>query len=74
MRSPTAARLDEQRRARHAALSPAERIALAVKMSEEGLATFMATQQLDRASAIRRIKASHRQGRRLSRAAIANED
>ncbi|MFM8535011.1 MAG: hypothetical protein ACKOEC_15720 [Acidimicrobiia bacterium] len=74
MRSPAAERVRQSRRQRHAALSPAERIDLAIKLSAEGLAAFMTTQQVDRATAIRRIKALHRQGRRPSAAAVGNDD
>jgi len=74
MRSPVADSVREARRLRHAALSPAERIDVALKLSAEGLASFITTQQVDRATAIRRIKALHRQGRRPSAAAVGNDD
>lgn len=56
------------------ALTPAERVALALRLGEEGLATFMASQGLDRATARRRIKAMHRLGRRRSSCAEAHAD
>jgi hypothetical protein len=57
---------------RLAALSPAERVALAARLGEDGLASYMATHGLDRPAAIARIKATRRAGRRLSRCDLAD--
>jgi hypothetical protein len=46
-----------------------ERVSLAERLGEEGLATFMSAQGLDRRTAIERIKATRRLGRRPSRSA-----
>lgn len=62
------------RMARHAAMTPAERVALAARLQREGVAAFMLTQGVDRPTAIRRIKALHRLGRRPSPAAIGRDD
>jgi hypothetical protein len=66
MRSRSAAAIAEARAARLAAMTPAARVSLAIRLSEEGLARFMAAHGLDRQSAIARIKAAHRVGRRPS--------
>lgn len=55
--------------ARLAALTPAERVALAERLGRDGLASFMTTHGIDRATAIRRIKATRRLGRRPSASA-----
>lgn len=55
--------------ARLAALTPAERVALAERLGREGLASFMTTHGIDRTTAIRRIKATRRLGRRPSASA-----
>jgi hypothetical protein len=55
-------------------MSAAERVAVALRLADEGLAAFMLTQGLDRASAIRRIKALHRLGRRPSACAVGDAD
>jgi hypothetical protein len=54
---------------RAAALTPAERVALAERLGREGLASFMTTHGVDRTTAIRRIKATRRLGRRPSASA-----
>ena len=58
---------------RLARLSPAERIAMALRLADEGIASYILTQGVDRAVAIKRIKATHRLGRRASRSAAADE-
>jgi hypothetical protein len=58
-----------RRAARLAALSPAERVALAERLGREGLASFMTAHGVDRTTAIRRIKAARRLGRRPSASA-----
>jgi hypothetical protein len=50
-------------------MSPAERIALAEKLGEEGIAAYMTTHGVDRRTAIARVKAIRRRGRRPSAAA-----
>jgi hypothetical protein len=72
MRSRSATAIDERRAARMAAMTPAARVALAVRLGEEGLATFMAANGLDRGAALARIKATRRLGRRPSRSADAD--
>lgn len=62
------------RRARHLAMSPAERVALAERLGVEGLAAFMATSGLDRRAAVQRIKAANRVGRRPSASAVGRAD
>jgi hypothetical protein len=53
-------------------MTPAQRVALALRLSDEGLAAYMTTHGVDRRTAIRQIKATHQVGRRPSRCA-ANE-
>lgn len=50
-------------RSRVLAMTPAERVALVVRLSAEGLASFMATHQVDRETAKERIAATRRAGR-----------
>ena len=59
---------------RQLAMSPAERVALAERLGVEGLATFMATSGLDRRTAVQRIKAANRLGRRPSASAVGRAD
>jgi hypothetical protein len=73
MRSKVAEAVSRERRARLAAMTPAERVALAERLGQEGLATYMATHGVDRRTAIARIKATHRIGRRFSACAVADE-
>jgi hypothetical protein len=73
MRSKVADAVARERRARLAALTPAERVALAARLGEEGLATYVTTHGVDRRIAIARIKATHRIGRRFSACAAADE-
>ena len=67
MRSRLAEELKKEQRERFAKMTPAERVALTVRLGEEGLAEFMSAQRLDRATAIEAIKRSRRRGRRPSR-------
>jgi hypothetical protein len=70
MRSKAAGEVIKRRRnERLAAMSPAERIALAEKLGEEGIAAYMTTHGVDRRTAIARVKAIRRRGRRPSAAA-----
>lgn len=73
MRSKVAAGLSRQRREQMAALSPAERIAIAQRLGAEGILAFMTTHDTDRATAIRRIEATRRLGRRYSASGTADE-
>lgn len=73
MRSRSADAIATARAARLAAMTPDARVSLAGRLSEDGLASFMAAHQLDRRSAIARIKATRRLGRRPSRAADVDE-
>ena len=66
MRSNVARDVSRRREERHAALTPAERVALAMRLGEAGLASFMATLGVDRDTARARIAATRRAGRRHS--------
>jgi hypothetical protein len=72
MRSKAAREVSESRARRLTAMSPAEHVALAERLGEEGIASFMATHGVDRPTAIARIKATHRLGRRPSASASAD--
>jgi hypothetical protein len=50
-----------------------ERVRLAVRLGELGLASYMSTHGVDRRTAASRIKATRRLGRRPSRSADADE-
>lgn len=52
---------------RYRALTPAQRVALAQRLGEEGLTSFMAANGLTRVEALRAIRQSRRIGRRPSR-------
>jgi hypothetical protein len=56
-----------------AALTTEERVALLARLGEEGLALFMAVHGIDRATAVARVKATRRLGRRRSASAQADE-
>jgi hypothetical protein len=73
MRSRSATDIDERRATRMAAMTPDARVALATRLGEEGLATFMAVHRLDRRSAVARVKATRRLGRRPSCSADVDE-
>jgi hypothetical protein len=66
MRSKAAADVRQRQFEQYAAMTPGERVALALRLGEEGLATYMATHGLDRRTAIARIRATHRLGRHPS--------
>jgi hypothetical protein len=66
MRSRVAKEASRARRDRLAALTPAERVALAVRMGEDGLDAYMAQHGLDRRTARARIAMTRRVGRRRS--------
>jgi hypothetical protein len=50
-------------------MSPAEAIALARRLGEQGIAAYMVAHGLERRTAIARIKATRRLGRRYSASA-----
>lgn len=58
---------------RFAAMTPAERVGLAMRLGEEGLMSYMATHGVDRRTAIARIKETRRLGRRHSPCAGADD-
>ena len=71
MRSAVAQRAKEEQRREMLALSVTERVELARRLGEEGIALLMSTEKIDRDEAIRRIERSHRRGRRPS---VLNEE
>ena len=73
MCSKVAADVSRKRHEQLAVMSPAERIALAERLGAEGILAFMTTHGVDRATAIRRIKATRRLGRRYSACGTADE-
>lgn len=66
MKSKVASDLAREQVRRVAALTPAERIALAERLGEESIELYMAAQKVDRRTAIARLEASRRFGRRPS--------
>jgi hypothetical protein len=74
MHSAAAHAVSQAQRQQLAAMTPAERSALAVRLSEDGLASYMATHGLDRQTAIARIRATRRVGRRPSASADADDN
>jgi len=74
MESPAAAAVRRERDARLQRLTPAERVALAIRLGDEGLAAYMSTYAVDRATAVARIKSARRLGRHRSRSADADID
>ncbi|MGQ0733793.1 MAG: hypothetical protein ACT4QD_09075 [Acidobacteriota bacterium] len=73
MRSRLAVEQAARRARRLAAMTPAERVALAERLGEDGVTSYMATHGVDRRAAIARIKATHRLGRRHSACAAADD-
>jgi hypothetical protein len=69
MKSKVASDLAREQAKRVAAMTPAERVALAERLGEESIALYMATQNVDRRTAIARLEANRRAGRRPSRSA-----
>ena len=63
MRSRVAQEIARFDRERVASMTPAQRVELALRLSDEGLASFMASQNVDRATARSRIAATRRAGR-----------
>lgn len=66
MGSKAAADVRRAQLARYAAMTPEQRLDAAMRMTEEGLHDYMATHGIDRATAIARIRATRRVGRRPS--------
>ena len=73
MRSRTADAVASIRAARLARTTPEERVALALRLAEQGIAAFMSVHGVDRRTALARIKATRRVGRRRSASAEADE-
>jgi len=73
MRSTVAAAVSRKRHEQLAAMSTAERIAVAERLGAEGILAFMTTHGVDRQTAIRRIKATRGLGRRYSGCGTADE-
>lgn len=73
MHSRSAAASADRRAARLAAMTPDERIRLAMRLGEEGLASYMALHHVDRRTAIARIKATRQPGRLRSGCAEIHE-
>ena len=63
---------EQARIERLAAMTPGERVDLALRLGEQGLAGYMATHGVDRQTAVARIQATRRLGRR--RSACADPD
>lgn len=66
MRSKVAEQLRREQFARALAMTPSERVALAHELGERALREFMSANDLDRETALRRIRRSRRIGRRPS--------
>jgi hypothetical protein len=58
--------LRRERQQRELAMTPAERVALARRLGEQALQTYMSAHRLDRESALRAIRKSRQIGRRPS--------
>jgi len=69
MQSRVASDIAKIDRDRLTAMTPAERVDFALKLSADGLASYMATHQVDRATAREQIAATRRAGRARSRSA-----
>ena len=63
--------LREEQLREMAAMTPAERVQLALRLGEEGLRLMMARDGIDRNEALRRVRKAHNAGRRPSR---SNDD
>jgi hypothetical protein len=73
MQSLSAAAIARRRVDRLAALTPDERVRLAERLGMDGLASYIAINGIDRRTAVARIKATRRLGRRRSACAEADE-
>jgi hypothetical protein len=74
MPSAVAHAVSQEQREQLAAMTPSDRVALAVRLGEAGIASYMATHGVDRHTAIARIRATRRLGRRPSASADADDD
>lgn len=63
--------VERDRAARILAMTPDERVALVRRLGEEGVAAYMSVHGVDRPTAMARIKATRRLGRRASTCADA---
>ena len=63
MHSKTAADVARRRAERIATMTPGERVQLAGRLAEEGIAGYMTVRGVDRRTAVRQIKATRRLGR-----------
>ncbi len=63
---------ERARAERLAAMTPAERVALAERLGEQGLAGYIMTHGVDRRTAVAQIQATRRLGRRRSVCAEAD--
>jgi hypothetical protein len=66
MRSQSVGAATRHRAERLASMTPAERVALAARLGEDGIRSYMSVHGVDRATALARIKATRRLGRRPS--------
>jgi hypothetical protein len=73
MHSKSAADVASRRARRMAAMTPGERVQLAGRLGEEGIAGYMTARGVDRQTALKQIKATRRLGRRRSACAEADE-
>jgi hypothetical protein len=69
VKSKVAADLAREHARRVATMTAAERVALAAQLGEECIMLFMAAQNVDRRTAMARLEASRRFGRRRSHSA-----
>lgn len=72
VRSRSAETVAQIRAERLAAMTPAERVGLALELAEDGLAAYISTHGVDRPTAIAQIKQTRRLGRRRSACAEAD--
>ena len=66
MRSRLAEELKREQRERFARMTPEARVAMAQRLGDEWIAATMATQHLDRRSALKLLRRSRRAGRKPS--------
>ena len=74
MHSRLAHQLRREQAARHATMTPAERVALAMRLGEAHVVSYMTMHSLDRQAALSRIKAARQAGRRRSVCAEPDAD
>lgn len=66
MRSRVAETLRSEQRARFAAMTAEDRVALALRLGDEWLASYMSLHQIDRRAAMNVLRRSRRTGRKPS--------